>query len=121
MDSILLIIHILVCIVLVISILLQSSKGRGLSGAFGGMGGSSVLGGVGAATFLSKVTTYAGVFFFLTCIGLWYTAKSQDTLPDSAAERMLQQKGPVPLTAPRPLAPTETTTEDKPATTTEEK
>ena len=113
METILLVIHVIVCIVLVISILLQPSKRGGLSGAFGGMGSSSVLGGTGAATFLSKVTTYAGVFFFLTCICLWITAKGGDTVPETAAERMLQQKGPVPLTAPQPLAPSETTTEEK--------
>ena len=49
------------CILLPIIILLQDSKGEGLSSsAFGGAGGSmqSVLGGQGAATFLSKVTTW---------------------------------------------------------------
>ena len=119
METILLVFHVIVCILLVISILLQAAKGGGLSGAFGGMGSTSVLGGTGAATFLSKVTTYTGVLFFLTCIALWYASKGSDTLPESAAERMLQQKGPVPLTAPAPATTpsTESTTEPAPATT----
>lgn len=107
MNTFLLIIHLIVCIGLVISILLQSSKGGGLSGAFGGAGGGgAVFGGGGAATFLSKVTTYLGVIFFLTCIGLWYTSRTGDGIPTTAAERLLQEQGPAPLqSGPQPLPP----------------
>ena len=99
MTIVLLVIHVLVCLVLIVSILLQSGKGGGLAGgAFGGMGGSSaVFGGTGAATFLSKVTTYLAIVFFLTCIGLWYSSRSGETLPETAAERALKAQGPVPL------------------------
>ena len=107
MGTFLLIVHLIVCIGLVISILLQSSKGGGLSGAFGGAGGGgAVFGGGGAATFLSKVTNYLAVVFFLTCIGLWYTSRTGDGVPTTAAERMLQQQGPIPLQSfPQPLPP----------------
>ena len=97
-------IHILGCIVLIVSILLQAGKGGGLSGAFGGAGSSgAVFGSTGTATFLSKVTTYVAVVFFLTCIGLWYTSRTTtDVMPETAAEQMLKEKGPMPLqnTAP---------------------
>jgi preprotein translocase subunit SecG len=107
MGTFLLILHLFVCIGMIISILLQSSKGGGLSGAFGGAGGGgAVFGGGGAATFLSKVTTYLAVVFFLTCIGLWYTSRTGDGVPSTAAERMLQQQGPIPLqSGPQPLPP----------------
>jgi preprotein translocase subunit SecG len=115
MGTFLLIVHLIICIGLIISILLQSSKGGGLSGAFGGAGGGgAVFGGAGAATFLSKVTTYLGVLFFLTCIGLWYTSRSADDFPTSAAERLLQEQGPRPLqSSPQfpPPAETEQATE----------
>jgi len=116
MTVFLLIVHVLVCIVLIVSILLQAGKGGGLAGgAFGGMGGGgAVFGGTGAATFLSKVTTYVAIVFFLTCIGLWYSSRSVDTLPKTAAERMLEEGGPVPLSRPgaqvgdpQPAAPAE--------------
>ena len=61
------------CILLPIIILLQDSKGEGLSSsAFGGAGSSmqSVLGGQGAATFLSKVTTWLAIGFMLMALFL---------------------------------------------------
>ena len=61
------------CILLPIIILLQDSKGEGLSSsAFGGAGGGmqSVLGGQGAATFLSKVTTWLAIGFMVMALFL---------------------------------------------------
>ena len=61
------------CILLPIIILLQDSKGEGLSSsAFGGAGSSmqSVLGGQGAATFLSKVTTWLAIGFMTMALFL---------------------------------------------------
>ncbi len=61
------------CILLPIIILLQDSKGEGLSSsAFGGAGSSmqSVLGGQGAATFLSKVTTWLAIGFMVMALFL---------------------------------------------------
>ena len=50
---------------------MQSSKGEGLAGAFGGSGiTGAVFGGRGAATFLSKATTALAVAFFVSSIGL---------------------------------------------------
>ena len=61
------------CVLLPVIILLQDSKGEGLSSsAFGGAGGSmqSVLGGQGAATFLSKVTTWLAIGFMVMALFL---------------------------------------------------
>jgi preprotein translocase subunit SecG len=102
----LLFVHIIICIVMIGSILMQAGKGGGLAGgAFGGAatggGGSQLFGGGGAATFLTKVTSYAALGFFLTCIGLWFTARSANPIPESAAERMLrEQQTPTPITQP---------------------
>ena len=99
METVLLIIHILICFILIISILLQASKGGGLAGAFGGSGASgAILGSTGTATFLSKLMTYLAAAFFLTCLGLYYFSAT-DTLPETAAERAIGQRGPVPLQA----------------------
>jgi preprotein translocase subunit SecG len=63
--TILITIHVLVCVGLIISVLMQSAKGEGLAGAFGGGGGVSgaVFGGRGAAPFLSKATTVLAIMF----------------------------------------------------------
>lgn len=60
-----------VCILLVVIILLQDSKGEGLSSsAFGASEVQSVLGGRGAASFLSKLTTWLAVGFMLMSLFL---------------------------------------------------
>jgi preprotein translocase subunit SecG len=65
------IVHILICAALIIVVLLQSAKGEGLAGAFGGGGLSgAVFGGRGAATFLSKATSVLAICFMLSSIGL---------------------------------------------------
>ncbi|MBO8131781.1 MAG: preprotein translocase subunit SecG [Candidatus Marinimicrobia bacterium] len=68
MYTFLIILHVLICILLVISVLMQASKGGGLSGTFGGLGSSAIFGGREAATFLSKVTTSLTVAFFIVTI-----------------------------------------------------
>lgn len=62
------VIHVLVCAFLVVTVLLQSGKGGGLAGAFGGGGTQAVFGGRGAATFLSRATTVLAICFMLTSL-----------------------------------------------------
>lgn len=64
--------HVIICIALIISVLMQSAKGEGLAGgtAFGGGVSSAVFGGRGAASFLSKATTVLAVVFFVNCSAL---------------------------------------------------
>jgi len=63
--------HVIICICLIIVVLMQSAKGEGLAGAFGGSGiTGAVFGGRGAATFLAKATTVLAIAFFLSCIVL---------------------------------------------------
>ncbi len=119
MYTFLMIIHVIACFVLIISILLQASKGGGLAGiAGGGAQAGAVFGGAGAGGFLSKVTTYLAIVFFLTCIGIYYTSRGGETLPETAAEQMMGDRGPVPMRGaqgvPQPLteqkAPAQSTT-----------
>jgi preprotein translocase subunit SecG len=82
------------CFLLPIIILLQDSKGEGLStGAFGGAGSSmqSILGGQGAATFLSKFTTWLAIGFMVMALFLmrFYGEKDDQQLslpPQEAAQ-----------------------------------
>lgn len=110
---IVLVIHVLFSLALIVAVLLQSSKGEGLAGAFGGGGLSgAVFGGRGAATFLSKATTVLAVGFMLTSslllilLGLHTGAVKSDVIQD------LQQGGgdilpPAPTTVPGENPPAE--------------
>lgn len=106
----LLIIHVFVCIGLMITILMQSAKGEGLAGAFGGSGiTGAVFGGRGAATFLSKATTVLAFAFFLSALTLTFLtplisgrAPIKSEIQEEA--RREAQEGPVPATAiPTPV------------------
>ena len=90
--------HILVCFTLILVVLLQSGKGGGLSGAFGGMGGAgqNLFGGAGAATFLSKATTVLGVAFMTTSVLLALMGGGRGTA------RSILRQNPEPGTAPPP-------------------
>ena len=82
------IIHIIICVFMVIVILMQASKGKGLAGAFGGMGSmaSGILGARGTATFLSKATSYLAVGFFINCVILSLLSRSIATQRSAVQE-----------------------------------
>ncbi len=63
-------IHVLIAIALVLLVLLQSSKGGGMAGAFGGMGSQAAFGPRGTTTFLSKATVVLAVCFAVTSLAL---------------------------------------------------
>ena len=78
MTTILITVHVLVCIILIIAVLLQSGKAADLAGAFGGAGSQTAFGPRGAASLLSKVTTYGAIIFMLTSMGLWILSAKGD-------------------------------------------
>jgi len=67
---IIIIIHVLLCIGLALTVLLQAGKGGGLSGAFGGAGAQTILGQRGAATFLSKLTRWLAISYMVLSLSL---------------------------------------------------
>jgi len=69
-------IHVLACILLIGVVLMQKSKGDGLSGAFGGGGAlTASFGTRGAATLLSKLTTVLAIVFMLSSFFLALISK----------------------------------------------
>jgi preprotein translocase subunit SecG len=118
-HTILLIVHVLVCIVLATVVLLQSSKGGGLAGAFGGGGGSpqQMLGSRGMTTLLHKLTIYAAVAFFATSFLLFMSQEMPEGSGGSTLNRAAQDgELNVPVTnvpAEQPVEnPTGTTGDD---------
>lgn len=70
METLLTVVHVLVCLALILVVLLQSGRAADLAGAFGGAGSQTAFGPRGAATFLSKATTILAIVFMLTSLGL---------------------------------------------------
>jgi preprotein translocase subunit SecG len=87
----LIVLHVFVSFGLIVAVLLQSSKGGGLAGTFGGSGVSGgVFGGRGAAPFLTKATTVLAIMFMLTSLSLNYVkrvGRSDSVLDRARIER----------------------------------
>src|SRR3569623_107618 len=82
MTSLLTILHVLTCLFLMLTVLLQEGKGGGMGGAFGGGNSAPVFGGSGASSFLQKSTAGAGCVFMATSMILAFLAShnSSDAL-----------------------------------------
>jgi len=119
-SSILIAIHVLVCIILIISVLLQSGKAADLAGAFGGGGSQTAFGPRGAATLLGKITTIGAIVFMLTSMGLWILSAKGDrsvvsgekeapaaveTKKDAQAPRAEKPKATPATQTPKPQEP----------------
>jgi preprotein translocase subunit SecG len=114
MTSVISSIHILSCVGLVVSILLQSGKGGGLAGAFGAGSSQTLFGGRGAATFLTRASTALAVVFFLTSLTLGLTASrtggtaGRSLIQEEARRRAAEQAPTQTPPAATPGAPTQT-------------
>ncbi len=70
MQPFLIVVHVITCIVLVITVLLQQGKGAEVGAVFGSS--EAIFGSAGPATLLSKVTTACAIIFMLTSLSLTY-------------------------------------------------
>ena len=65
-ETILIVLHVVVCFFLVFVVLLQSGQAADLAGAFGGGGSQPALGMRGAATILQRLPTVAAIRVMVT-------------------------------------------------------
>lgn len=70
MVTLLVIIHVVVCIFLIGVVLLQQGKSADMASAFGGAGANTAFGPRGASNLLTKLTTWSAIIFMVTSIGL---------------------------------------------------
>jgi preprotein translocase subunit SecG len=105
MTTIVIVIHLIVCIALISIVLLQHGKGAGIGAAFGGSS-QTVFGSSGAAPFLAKLTAAAAIVFMLTSLGLTFLSHQQEVsvMQGIRGKAPVQQKS---APAPAPAAPGE--------------
>jgi preprotein translocase subunit SecG len=89
MQTLVTILHVIVCVFLILTVLLQAGKGGGMGAAFGGgtsMG--TVFGGSGAGNFLRRLTVAAAIIFMLSSMTLaWMATPSTDPLVEVWAQQ----------------------------------
>jgi preprotein translocase subunit SecG len=69
MITLIMIVHIIVCLALIFIVLLQTGRGAGIGAAFGGSS-QTIFGSSGATPFLAKLTAAAAIIFMLTSLAL---------------------------------------------------
>jgi preprotein translocase subunit SecG len=126
------IVHLLLCVFMMLVILLQPGKDAGMGAALGGGAATSAFGGRGAATFLTKLTAFCAMAFFVTSLLLSFiglktsvsdsvaakaAASAVSITPAEVAPASAKEAEPKPVPVEAAPAPTDsvTTTEKLPA------
>lgn len=102
MDTLLTIVHILVCLFLVGIVLLQHGKGADIGATFGGSS-QSLFGTEGPLPLLNKITTASAIIFMLTSVTLAYI--SSQTSNTSVMTGVTVSQPTAVVEEAKPLAP----------------
>ncbi len=110
MTTLLIILHIVVCLFLIGIVLLQHGKGADIGATFGGSS-QSLFGSEGPLPLLNKITTLAAIIFMGTSISLAYISanRSSGTVMSGVkvqapAPKTAVPKGPATIPLPTPKA-----------------
>ncbi len=110
MDTLLVIVHVVVCFLLVGIVLLQHGKGADVGATFGGSS-QSLFGTEGPLPLLNKITTGVAIVFMLTSVTLAYLSSQQGkstVMANLAAPTAVEQTVEVPAVENAPAIPEET-------------
>ena len=102
------IIHIVICVLLILIVLLQTSKGADIGAAFGGGSSQTLFGSAGPGGFLTKITTGVAIIFMVTSIGLAYFSSHKtgaSIMKESQPQKTVPPPPPTPVEKGVPIAP----------------
>ena len=99
MDTLLIIVHVIVCLFLVGIVLLQHGKGADIGASFGGSS-QSLFGTEGPLPLLNKITTAAAIIFMLTSVTLAYMSSQSGK---SSVMSSVSANQPAKVEATQPL------------------
>ena len=113
LQTVLLVVHLLVALVVCGLVLIQHGKGADMGAAFGSGSSGSLFGASGSANFLSRTTAVLAAVFFASSLGLTYLRSLQSgvagqdgvmgTIPAAPATAKSSDV-PTPSTAPAPTS-----------------
>ena len=107
METLIIVVHVIVAIVIVGLVLLQQGKGADAGASFGAGASQTVFGSSGSGNFLVRATTVAATIFFVTSLSLAIFARNEAGLGNTtglpvANPALLQQ---TPATSPQSDVP----------------
>jgi preprotein translocase subunit SecG len=108
MTTLLLILHVIVCISLIAIVLIQGGKGADIGAAFGAGASQTVFGATGRQSFLGKLTAGAAIIFMLTSLLLayFYATPGFHTIMPNEVRKSAQSQSAEPQKAEKaPAAP----------------
>jgi len=100
--TLIVIIHVIVCLIIMALVLLQAGKGADIGSAFGGAGSQAVFGSMGTPTLLGKLTTGVAIAFAVTSFWLASQGHKVSTPILPAAPPSAPAASPTPGPAPAP-------------------
>jgi preprotein translocase subunit SecG len=80
LETAVIVVHILVSLGLIGLVLLQQGKGAEAGASFGGGASQTVFGSQGSGSFMTRMTKYLAVIFFITSISLAVIAKQKSEI-----------------------------------------
>lgn len=102
--SLVLSVHVVACVFVILAVLLQSGKGAGMSGLFGGGGSDAVFSAPSGTSFIKKVTAGLAISFFVTSLLLTYLGSRRGT-------RSVTREFSIPVAPSAPGQPVDTKSE----------
>jgi preprotein translocase subunit SecG len=88
-QTIVLIAHTLIALLIIILVLLQRGKGADAGAAFGSGSSGTVFGAQGSSNFFSRTTAILAAAFFVSSLSLAYLSSQQADIPDSLIEAVV--------------------------------
>ena len=85
-QTIVLIAHTLIALLIIVLVLLQRGKGADAGAAFGSGSSGTVFGAQGSSNFFSRTTAILAAAFFVSSLSLAYLSSQQADIPDSLIE-----------------------------------
>jgi preprotein translocase subunit SecG len=120
METLLIVVHVVVCLFLIGIVLLQHGKGADIGASFGGSS-QTLFGTEGPVPLLNKITTASAIIFMLTSVTLAYIS-SQAGKSSVMSNVVVSQ--PAPVQEAKPAEKSDTTkaaSEESPAAPVEQK
>ena len=94
LETLVVVVHVVIAVSLVGLVLIQQGKGADAGAAFGGGASQTVFGSQGSGSFLTRMTTFMAVIFFVTSFSLAIFAKQRAEVAGEAGIPVVQESAP---------------------------